>query len=176
MFFLKGFLTLFESQVAACQLLDFFYVRLAVFIRGEPTSGKMRLDFWVMKEMDLPPWEVSNTKTVGRSGEDLVAAWLREHRYVILDRNWRWHRYELDLVARREDRWVVVEVKKRTHGFWDPTDPESVIRACLTRRQENRIRLAMDAWARYKRLRVRLGLYLAVVHRGEIQWYLLDDG
>ena len=105
-----------------------------------------------------------------------MAKWLQDHQYVILARNWRWHRFELDLVARRENRWLVVEVKSRSRGIWSFSEPESVIRACLTRPQENRIRLAMDAWARHKRLSVRIGLYLAVVQRGQIYWYLLDDG
>jgi putative endonuclease len=117
-----------------------------------------------------------STRAKGQNAEDLVARWLQEHQYVVLARNWRWHRFELDLVARRGNRWLVVEVKSRSRGIWDFSEPESVIRACLTRPQENRIRMAMDAWARHKRLSVRIGLYLAVVQRGQIYWYLLDDG
>ncbi len=136
-----------------------------------------------------PPWDddrpaasalevrrKQSTQEKGQNAEDAVAKWLQDHQYVILARNWRWHRFELDLVARRENRWLVVEVKSRSRGIWDFSEPESVIRACLTRPQENRIRLAMDAWARHKRLSVRIGLYLAVVQRGQIYWYLLDDG
>jgi putative endonuclease len=136
-----------------------------------------------------PPWDddrpaasalevrrKQSTQEKGQNAEDAVAKWLQDHQYVILARNWRWHRFELDLVARRGDRWLVVEVKSRSRGIWNFSEPESVIRACLTRPQENRIRLAMDAWARHKRLSVRIGLYLAVVQRGQIYWYLLDDG
>jgi len=136
-----------------------------------------------------PPWDderpaasafevrrKQSTQEKGQNAKDAVAKWLQDHQYVILARNWRWHRFELDLVARRGDRWLVVEVKSRSRGIWNFSEPESVIRACLTRPQENRIRLAMDAWARHKRLSVRIGLYLAVVQRGQIYWYLLDDG
>jgi len=136
-----------------------------------------------------PPWDderpaasafevrrKQSTQEKGQNAEDAVAKWLQDHQYVILARNWRWHRFELDLVARRGVRWLVVEVKSRSRGIWNFSEPESVIRACLTRPQENRIRLAMDAWARHKRLSVRIGLYLAVVQRGQIYWYLLDDG
>ncbi len=136
-----------------------------------------------------PPWDddrpaasalevrrKQSTQEKGQNAEDAVVKWLQDHQYVILARNWRWHRFELDLVARRENRWLVVEVKSRSRGIWSFSEPESVIRACLTRPQENRIRLAMDAWARHKRLSVRIGLYLAVVQRGQIYWYLLDDG
>jgi Holliday junction resolvase-like predicted endonuclease len=136
-----------------------------------------------------PPWDderpaasafevrrKQSTQEKGQNAEDAVAKWLQDHQYVILARNWRWHRFELDLVARRGDRWLVVEVKSRSRGIWNFSEPESVIRACLTRPQENRIRLAMEAWARHKCLSVRIGLYLAVVQRGQIYWYLLDDG
>ncbi len=134
---------------------------------------------WDDERPDASAFEVrrkQSTQEKGQNAEDVVAKWLQNHQYVILARNWRWHRFELDLVARRGNRWLVVEVKSRSRGIWDFSEPESVIRACLTRPQENRIRLAMDAWARHKRLSVRIGLYLAVVQRGQIYWYLLDDG
>lgn len=140
-----------------------------------------------MKQSKTPPWEPLDgdnpwprssgfRKEFGKTAEDLVSDWLIAHGYLILERNWRWHRFELDIVARRESRWVVVEVKGRSRITWDPSDPESVIRACLTRQQENRIRYALDAWARYKKLKAPIGIYLAVVIHGEIQWYLIDDG
>ena len=140
-----------------------------------------------MKQSKTPPWEPrdgddalmrssSYKKEFGKTTEDLVTEWLMAHGYTILERNWRWYRFELDIVAMRESRRLVVEVKGRTRVTWDPSDPESVIRACLTRQQENRIRYAVDAWGRYKKLKVPIGIYLAVVVRGQIQWFLIDDG
>ncbi len=140
-----------------------------------------------MKQPKTPPWEpldgdnplmrsTGYKKEFGKTTEDLVSEWLMAHGYTILERNWRWHRFELDIVAIRDSRRVVVEVKGRTRVTWDPADPESVIRACLSRQQENRIRCAVDAWARYKKLKAAIGIYLAVVVRGQIQWFLIDDG
>ena len=40
----------------------------------------------------------------GDWGEDLAAAWYREHGYTVLDRNWRCAAGEIDLVAAR-DGW-----------------------------------------------------------------------
>lgn len=61
----------------------------------------------------------------GRRGEDLAAAYLVEHGYAILERNWKCGRYEADIIAYREGLIVFVEVKTRSslaHG-----DPEEFV-------------------------------------------------
>ncbi|MFD6092358.1 YraN family protein [Oerskovia sp. NPDC060338] len=50
---------------------------------------------------------------VGRYGEKIAARYLVEAGWVVLDRNWRGTRGELDVVARDGDVLVVVEVKTR---------------------------------------------------------------
>ncbi len=50
---------------------------------------------------------------VGRYGEKIAARYLVEAGWVVLDRNWRGTRGELDVVAREGDVLVVVEVKTR---------------------------------------------------------------
>ncbi|GAA1400692.1 YraN family protein [Oerskovia paurometabola] len=50
---------------------------------------------------------------VGRYGEKVAARYLVEAGWVVLDRNWRGTRGELDLVARDGDVLVAVEVKTR---------------------------------------------------------------
>lgn len=51
---------------------------------------------------------------IGKNGEELAAAYLQRHGYVIVDRNWRCHAGELDIVATRSGQLVVVEVKARS--------------------------------------------------------------
>ena len=48
---------------------------------------------------------------VGRSGEELAAAYLRKKGYKILDRNWRCNFGEIDLVCQHKETIVFVEVK-----------------------------------------------------------------
>ncbi|MBD7998899.1 MULTISPECIES: YraN family protein [Oerskovia] len=50
---------------------------------------------------------------VGRYGEKVAARYLVDAGWVVLDRNWRGTRGELDLVARDGDVLVAVEVKTR---------------------------------------------------------------
>jgi putative endonuclease len=50
----------------------------------------------------------------GNKGELLAANYLQEKGYEILKRNYRWKRYELDLIAKKDDLLVFVEVKTKT--------------------------------------------------------------
>ena len=54
-----------------------------------------------------------NTKLLGRKGEDVAANFLCRHGYHILARNFRVPVGELDIVARKDDTVVFIEVKTR---------------------------------------------------------------
>ena len=56
----------------------------------------------------------------GVRGEDMAAAYLETASYRILERNWRFHRNEIDIIAMEDDTLVFIEVKKRqdsAHGY-----------------------------------------------------------
>lgn len=57
---------------------------------------------------------------LGKIGEDLAADYLENCGYVILGRNWRSARVELDIIARDKKTLVFCEVKTRrsiSHGY-----------------------------------------------------------
>lgn len=57
----------------------------------------------------------------GRAGETRAVAYLSEHGYDILDRNWRCPQGELDIVAATDAYVAVVEVKtRRSSAFGHP--------------------------------------------------------
>jgi putative endonuclease len=50
---------------------------------------------------------------IGKEGEELAARYLEENKYTILERNWRYRHREIDIIAIRDDRIIIVEVKVR---------------------------------------------------------------
>ena len=57
----------------------------------------------------------------GEKGEELAAEWLIANGFQILHRNWRHGRYEVDLIAGKEDTIHIVEVKcRRSNTYGSP--------------------------------------------------------
>lgn len=55
---------------------------------------------------------------LGEKGENLAVAHLIKSGYTILERNWRFGKEEIDIIARIADELVVVEVKTRNSDFF----------------------------------------------------------
>lgn len=79
---------------------------------------------------------------IGAEGEALARQYLIRQGYTLLHTNWRWHHYELDIVAVCREELVVVEVKTRSEDYW--VEPE----AAVDRGKIRRIVTAADAYAR----------------------------
>ena len=62
---------------------------------------------------------------IGRQGEELAVAYLRDCGWTVVERNFRCKGGELDIVARDGDEMVVVEVRTRSEG-WMQGASESV--------------------------------------------------
>ena len=50
----------------------------------------------------------------GKQGEQFAEDYLRNHNYTILHRNWRYSRYEIDIIALKNEVLHFVEVKLRS--------------------------------------------------------------
>jgi putative endonuclease len=55
----------------------------------------------------------------GTEGEQIAADYLQKQGYTILERNWRWKKYEIDLIVEKGGILAFVEVKSRGE---DPLD------------------------------------------------------
>lgn len=55
--------------------------------------------------------------TFGNWGESKAVQWLLAKGYEILHRNWRYRHYEIDIIARKNNRLHFIEVKTRRHGY-----------------------------------------------------------
>jgi len=65
-----------------------------------------------------PPEPLPRAHALGRRAEQAVADYLVARGFVILDRNLRVGRLEIDLLARRDDLVAVVEVRCRSLHSW----------------------------------------------------------
>ena len=78
----------------------------------------------------------------GKKGEGVARSYLEISGFTILHTNWRFHRYELDIVAKKGRELVVVEVKTRSkNSLLEPEDS-------IDRRKIRRITAATDAYIR----------------------------
>jgi putative endonuclease len=62
---------------------------------------------------------------LGKKGEEIAAEYFKNNGYDILERNWRYGRAELDIIALKGRTMVFVEVKTRSDDFHDR--PENAV-------------------------------------------------
>lgn len=55
---------------------------------------------------------------IGSQGEKIAAEYLTSKGYTILSCNWRYKKLEIDLIARKNNFLVLVEVKTRSAEIW----------------------------------------------------------
>jgi len=72
---------------------------------------------------------------LGQKGEDLASQFLENIGYEILDRNWVYKKAELDIIAKKDQRLIFVEVKTRSgKAFGQPEEFVTTRKQCLMER------------------------------------------
>jgi len=80
----------------------------------------------------------------GKWAEDVVSRWYQQHGYVIVARNWRCKRGELDVVAFKDGVLVVCEVKARaSNAFGTPAEAVTPTKQLKVRRATADFRASM---------------------------------
>jgi len=64
---------------------------------------------------------------LGILGENIAASYLLKHGYRVLARNFVFQKAEIDIIARKDQMLVIVEVKTRNSDFFG--DPQSFVTA-----------------------------------------------
>ena len=59
---------------------------------------------------------------LGKEGEELALGWLRKNDFEILHCNWRYSRFEIDIIAKKNNLLHIIEVKSR--NFFPGALPE----------------------------------------------------
>jgi putative endonuclease len=108
---------------------------------------------------------------LGKAGEAIAVALLEEKGYRILERNWRWGREEIDIIARDGNFVVIVEVKTRSSDIF--AEPE----ASVTRSKQRILVRAANAYVNCRRLygEVRFDIISIIIRtEGEIVNHIVD--
>ena len=63
----------------------------------------------------------NNSQNLGKQGEVIAKMHLEANGYSILEGNWRFKKYEIDIIAQKNNTLVIVEVKARQgNAFGEP--------------------------------------------------------
>ena len=58
------------------------------------------------------------TIETGKKGEEQAIAFLKKNGYEILETNWRYKKLEIDIIAKKDDFLVIIEVKTRKNDVF----------------------------------------------------------
>ena len=88
---------------------------------------------------------MKSTLHIGHLGERIALNYLLNKKYVLMERNWRHFKKEIDIVLRHEHHIVFVEVKLRSTFF-------SYMNHIISVDQEKRLLEAMDCYIKEKKI------------------------
>lgn len=87
-----------------------------------------------------------NSKIFGSIGENIVAKYLEDKGYEILEQNYYNKIGEIDIIAKQKDIIIFIEVKRRTSAKF------GLPREAVTHSKQNKIRLVALAYLKSKKL------------------------
>ncbi|MFN3640405.1 MAG: YraN family protein [Flavobacterium sp.] len=98
---------------------------------------------------------------IGKLGEEIAANYLDQQGYEILERNWKFEKAEVDILAQKDDFLVAVEVKTRT------TDAFGLPQEFLKPAQIKRLVKAVDEYMQQHKItnEVRFDVIAVIIHK-----------
>lgn len=115
---------------------------------------------------------MSEHNVLGKEGEEMAAKWLVANGYELLHRNWRYGRYEIDIIAQKNDCLHIIEVKIRHYS------PFCYPEGSVTRKKFKSLQWATDQFLflnpGYKWLQYGI-LAITLFHDREPEYFLLED-
>ncbi|MBS1763628.1 MAG: YraN family protein [Bacteroidetes bacterium] len=108
---------------------------------------------------------------LGREGENLAVAYLEKNGYEIAERNWRFGKLEIDIIARKGNLLCIVEVKTRSGDYFG--EPEDGV----TKSKERFLATAADHYIISNNLdvEVRYDIISIVIHNGRSELKMIED-
>lgn len=108
---------------------------------------------------------------LGKEGEQRAVEWLLERGYIIRERNWRFQKAEVDIIAQKRNVLCIVEVKTRsTTAFGNPQD-------FVNQKKIKRLVLAIDHYVQAHELdvEVRFDIIAIIKNKGALLVEHLED-
>lgn len=114
---------------------------------------------------------MESTKSMGNEGENIACSFLVDTAYIIKERNWHFSKYEVDIIAEKDDMLVFVEVKYRTGSYFG--EPEIFV---SQKQKTNLIKVANFFLDRYKlNQEVRFDIIAIVKSKGQLSINHIED-
>jgi len=106
---------------------------------------------------------MSQHNELGKKGEDIAAGYLADEGYKIINRNWRFGKDEIDIIAETENFIVFVEVKTRSTAYFG--EPEDAV----DKQKQRFLVRAADAYVNQKGidLEVRFDIVSIIFEKGK---------
>lgn len=109
---------------------------------------------------------------VGRKGETLAEAWLKQKGFRIIDHNWRYGKCEIDLIAEKYGIPHFVEVKTRSGST--PVLPEYNVTRTKIRTLLRGISAYIDRHPCYNDFRLDI-LSICLNNGKEVEYFFIED-
>lgn len=103
----------------------------------------------------------------GKEAEKQAAKYLENNGYKILERNWRFHKFEIDLIAHdlKNDEIIIVEVKARIDPMVDPIDS-------ITKKKMRNLVTAADQYLTENDIEQECRFDIIIIEKKKDKWFI----
>jgi len=107
----------------------------------------------------------------GKKGEEIAVNHLQSKGYEILERNWRFSSNEIDIIAKKDDTLIVVEVKTRKSSVFG--EPEVFV----TRQKQRNLIKAANVYINYNNIEMetRFDIIGIIMSNSKTQIHHIED-
>ncbi len=133
----------------------------------KPIQKTKRPDCGVMEGMTI------TTSDTGRLGEELAAEYLREKKFVLREKNVRFGRYEIDIVAYDPSEKMIVFIEVKTRSSRDTRYP---VWTAVDQRKRRALYKAIFRWTAHHQYDGPARIDIICVANGRVQDHIIDIG
>lgn len=115
---------------------------------------------------------MNNNKTTGNKGEDMAAAWLKQNGFLVIERNWRFKYWEVDIIASKGNRLHFFEIKtRRSNKYGNPEESISTEKMNNLKNAAEEYQYAHPEW-KYVQFDV---LAITIIYNEPVEYFLIED-